>query len=308
MAKFRSARAVAILEALLASLIWASSFVFVKLLLPGLGPLTIAGLRYFLAFLLLLPLMLKKLPAWKKLDAKAWLHLTLIGLSAYTIGNGALFWGLKYLPAMTISFLMGITPLLILVGGVVFLRELPTRLQLVGLVVTLIGNAFFFSNGLAPGEPLGLMIAGLGIVAFSAFGVLGRGMARVPSTSTLLLTGVPLGIGGGILLLAAVPLEGWPVFNQQAVLIILWLAVVNTAVAYLLYNHALKTITALEMNVFLNLSPFGTAALAWLLLGESVTGVQLWGAGVVMVGVTLVQAKPARLPRDEAGPDSEAEG
>jgi len=297
--KNRSARAVAILEALLASIIWASSFVFVKLLLPKMGPLTIAGLRYFLGFLILLPLMLRKKRSRKGFSAKAWLHLTLIGLSAYTLGNGAMFWALKYLTATTISFLMGITPLLILFGGVLFLKEIPTQLQVVGLVVTLIGNALFFSGGLQPGEPLGLTIAGVGIVAFSIFGVLGRGMAREAGTSTLLLTGIPLGIGGGILLLLAIPLEGWPVFDQQAVLIILWLAVVNTAAAYLLYNHSLKTITALEMNVFLNLSPFGTAALAWLLLGERVTIMQIGAVAVAMIGVTLVQARRARLPVQE---------
>lgn len=299
MFKNRSARAVAILEALLASIIWASSFVFVKLLLPKMGPLTIAGLRYFLGFLILLPLMLRKKRSREGFSAKAWLHLTLIGLSAYTLGNGAMFWALKYLTATTISFLMGITPLLILFGGVVFLKEIPTQLQVVGLVVTLIGNALFFSGGLQPGEPLGLTIAGVGIVAFSIFGVLGRGMAREAGTSTLLLTGIPLGIGGGILLLLAIPLEGWPVFDQQAVLIILWLAVVNTAAAYLLYNHSLKTITALEMNVFLNLSPFGTAALAWLLLGERVTIMQIGAVAVAMIGVTLVQARRARLPVQE---------
>jgi len=292
--KFRSARVVAILEALLASIIWASSFVFVKLLLPDLGPLTIAGLRYFLAFLLLLPLMLRKKQVWKGLSSKDWLHLTMIGLSAYTLGNGAMFWSLKYLSATTISFLMGITPLLILFGGILFLKEIPTWLQIFGLLVTLGGNVVFFSNGLQSGEPLGIAIAGVGILAFSIFGVLGRGMARETRTSTLLLTGIPLGIGGGILLIAAVPLEGWPVFHQRSALIIVWLAVINTAAAYILYNHALRTITALEMNVFLNLSPFGTAALAWLLLEESITAIQVVGIAVATVGVTLVQAKNLR--------------
>ena len=46
-------RPLAISEAILATAIWASSFVIVKIVLPHMGPLTIAALRYFLAFLLL---------------------------------------------------------------------------------------------------------------------------------------------------------------------------------------------------------------------------------------------------------------
>jgi drug/metabolite transporter (DMT)-like permease len=288
---FNSRRAAAITETLLATIIWASSFVFVKMILPNLGPLTIAGLRYFLAFLVLLPFMILKRQAIRTITPNTWLHLALTGLSAYTIGNGALFWGLKYLPATMTSFLMGLSPLLILFGGVIFLKELPSRLQVIGVMVALVGNATFFSSGLQPGEPLGIAIVALGLLGFSAFGVLGRRLARDNRTNTIHLTGIPLGIGGGLLLLIALPLEGWPVFNQKVLLIILWLAIINTALAYILYNHALKTITALEVNVFLNLSPLGTAALAWLLLGELLSFKQVCGVVIVIVGVTLVQVK-----------------
>jgi len=44
-------RPFAVSEAILAKAIWASLFVFVKIALPHMGPLTIAALRYFLAFL-----------------------------------------------------------------------------------------------------------------------------------------------------------------------------------------------------------------------------------------------------------------
>jgi drug/metabolite transporter (DMT)-like permease len=49
---------------------------------------------------------------------------------------------------------------------------------------------------------------------------------------------------------------------------VLWLAAVNTALGYILYNHALQVLTAFEMNVMLNLSPLWTALMAWFLLSE----------------------------------------
>lgn len=275
----------------MATFIWASSFVLVKIILPQVGPLTIAGFRYFLAFLILFPFMLKKRSEINTFSRKTWLLLALIGISAYTVGNGALFWGLQFLPATTTSLLLGASPLAVLFAGTIFLKETPTWGQVAGVLVSLFGNLLFFSIGLAPGEPLGISIVIIGMLGFTAFGILGRYVARAGQMSTLLLTGIPLGIGGGLLFLIGIPLEGWPVFDIQTAIILLWLAAVNTAAAYMLYNHALKSITALEMNVMLNVSPFGTALLAWILLGEGLERIQIWGIAVVIVGITLVQAR-----------------
>ncbi|NQU30867.1 MAG: DMT family transporter, partial [Anaerolineae bacterium] len=95
----------AIAEALLVNLIWSSSFIIVKIALSDLGPLTIGGLRYFIGALLLLPFMLREKGA--PISGKMWAWLLLIGISQYAVANGALFWSLKYLPATTVSFLMG---------------------------------------------------------------------------------------------------------------------------------------------------------------------------------------------------------
>ncbi|RLJ01264.1 MAG: hypothetical protein DRP11_04705, partial [Candidatus Aenigmatarchaeota archaeon] len=121
------------------------------------------------------------------------------------------------------------------------------------------------------------------------FGIMGREVARERLAGTLSLTAFPLGFGGGLLLLIALLLEGIPNFSPMGWAIVLWLAVVNTAIAYLLYNHSLQVLTALEMNVLLNLSPLGTALLAWLLLDEQLTPIQVVGMVTVILGVAVVQ-------------------
>ena len=129
-------RPLAISEAILATAIWASSFVIVKIALPHMGPLTIAALRYFLAFLLLLPFTAtRNKKVIHSISSHLWIRLFIIGISAYAIGNGALFWGLKYLPATTVSFLMSISPLLILFAGTIWLKEMPTRWQITGVII-----------------------------------------------------------------------------------------------------------------------------------------------------------------------------
>ena len=282
-------RIVAIGESVLATTIWASSFVFVKIGLEYMGPLTIAGFRYFLAFLILLPFLIRKGMIRQPISRGIWLRLFAIGISAYTVGNGALFWGLKYLPATTVSFLMSLSPLLILIGGAVWLKEIPTRWQVFGIVVSLSGSVLFFSSGLKSGEPVGIVIVIVGLIGFMLFGILGREIAKVKQLDTITLTTIPLAIGGGFLLLIAFPLEGMPLLSTKSVGIVLWLAIVNTALAYVLYNHSLQILTALEMNVMLNLTPLGTALLAWWFLGERLGFVQIIGMAVMIIGVIFVQ-------------------
>jgi O-acetylserine/cysteine efflux transporter len=281
----------AIAEGLVANLIWASSFVLVKIALEDIEPLTAAGMRFFLAFVILLPFMLRKKKLRLPRSLGVWSRLFLLGLCSYTVGNGALFWGLIYLPAVTASFLMSLLPLMIMFTGSIWLREIPGRWQILGVLVGLSGSALFFSPGLEPGEPLGIILVGVALLAFLVFGILGREMARDRVVDTLSLTAIPLAFGGGLLLLIGIIVEGLPGFSLLAWLIIIWLAMINTSFAYFIYNRSLQVLTALEMNVLLNLGPFGTALLAWILLGETLSLVQILGMMVVVAGVIIVQAR-----------------
>jgi drug/metabolite transporter (DMT)-like permease len=278
---------------LLVSALWASSFVIIKMGLAHLGPLTLAGVRYFAAFLFLLPLMALSGTFRRNPAPGRWGRLFLMGLLAYPVSNGALFWGLQYVPATTGAFLHSLLPLPSLVLALVWLREIPIPRQLLGLAVALAGSALFFSPGLAAGDPLALVVIGLGVVAFGVFVVLSRALARERHVPTLPLTALPLGFGGGLLLAVALPLERAAPPALEGWVAVFWLALVNTAVAYFLYNHSLRTLTVLELNVLLSLSPLGTALLASLLLGERVTLPQVVGLVVAISGVLLVQRRSA---------------
>lgn len=242
-------RLAAIGEGVLATSIWSSSFVFVKLALESMGPLTIAGLRYFLAFIVLIPWLINRKSFIQSISGKTWTRLMAIGLSAYTIGNGAMFWGLKFLPATTVSFLLSLLPIFILVGSIVWLAEKPTKTQVFGVFISLLGSLLFFSSGFRPGEPAGIAIVSIGIIGFMVFGILGREIARIKSLHTLTLT----------------------------------------AIAYLLYNHALQSLTALEMNILLNIGPIGTALLSWWLLDEHLGIIKIIGLVIMILGVMFVQ-------------------
>ena len=285
----KHARLIASAETLLLALVLGSTLVVSRIVLHFLGPLTLTASRYFLAFLILLPFIPQR-NLFRRWPPRTWLLLLLIGVSFYALGNGALILGLRFLSATTDALLLNLVPLLVLVAGVIWLKEIPTHLQLVGVVIGVLGGVLFFSPGLSAGEPLGLAIVTVGLLGNAAYGLLGRALAREGRVDTLSLTAIPLALGSLLLLPCALLIEGVPPFVPQAWVLVVLLAVINTAVAYVLYNHALKVLAAFEVSVILSINPLVTALWSWVLLGERLQGLQVLAMAVVISGVVLVQA------------------
>lgn len=285
-----------IAEALLAALIWASSFVAVKMVLAYTGPLTAGGLRYFIAFLLSIPFLAIKCRSGRsaqvpRLRRTEWVQLSIMGIFQYTIANSALFFALKTVSATSGSLALSLAPIPVLIISALFLHERPRGLQLIGIVIAVGGSLLFFSPGIKEQQPIALIALGIAVISFSIFPILARRFARDRSLDSITLTSVPLGIGGGILLVIALIVEGVPHMPLQAWGVIIGLAIVNTLIAYLLYNHSMRHLTAVQVNVLLNLSPIGTALIAWGALGERISSLQMVAMFLIIVGAGLTQQR-----------------
>jgi drug/metabolite transporter (DMT)-like permease len=299
----KPSRAEALREAILANIIWSSSFVLVKLAMAQAGPFTVGGVRYTLGFLILLPMLLAGRPR-PQLTRRNWLMLAALGLSGYTVGNSLMYLSLYMVSPTTASLVLSMIPLPILFLGMFWLRETPTSRQVLGVVVCLAGSLLFLLPGWTPAEPVGLVLCAAGMVSMTLFGLLGRLVARENQVNTLTLTALPLGVGGGSMLIIAVLVEGLPHLAPGIWGLLLLLGVVNTAFAYLTYNHALQTLTALEINILFNLGPLGTALIAWGLIGDRLTLVQWAGMGLVIAGIVGVQSGKSGTGF-AAGPDTQ---
>ena len=74
--------------------------------------------------------------------------------------------------------------------------------------------------------------------------------------------------------------------------IVAWLAVVNTAFAFTLWNHTLRTLSAVELSVINSLMMPQIAILAFVFLEETLSAKEIWGLILVGIGVLIVQVKP----------------
>jgi drug/metabolite transporter (DMT)-like permease len=287
-----TSRKIAVLQALLVTFLWSTSWVLIKIGLEEMPALSFAGLRYSLAFAILLPFTLRGegIASIRKLKPARWLQLLALGVVFYGITQGAQFMALVYLPAVTVSLMLNFTPIIAAMLGVALLSERPEPWQWLGIILTVGGAVVYFS----PGKPevthvVGLTIAAIGLLANAASSVMGRHINRTRMLSPMTVTVISMGFGSFLLLVSAVVSEGLPRLSLENWAIIVVLAVVNTAFAFTLWNHTLRTLSAAESSAINNTMLIQIAVLAWLFLGESLTATEIAGLVVTAVGVLTVQ-------------------
>lgn len=280
------------LQALFVTFLWSTSWVLIKFGLQEIPAIGFAGLRYALAFLLLAPAVLLSAPRreeLRRLTGADWLRLSLLGVVFYFLTQGGQFLALVHLPAVTLSLILSFTPAAVAMLGAVFLGERLTRRQWVGLCLFLLGAGVYFLPLGASIPGLGLAIAAVCLLANSLASLQGRAVNRRGDIHPLVVTVVSMGVGSVLLLAIGFRVEGLPRLDTLGWGIVLWLAVVNTALAFTLWNHTLRRLTAVESTLINNTMLIQIAILAWLFLGEPISVREGVGLLVAFSGVVLVQ-------------------
>jgi len=288
----------AVLQALFVTFLWSTSWVFIKFGLTDIPALTFAGLRYSLAFLCLVPFALrpKQLAGLRPLSGWGWIRLIGLGLLFYTATQGAQFLSLAYLPAITVNLLLSFTTVLVTLLGIALLAEQPSPLQWAGVGLYLVGAVIYFYPAAFPaGQLFGLIVALVGVLANALSTILGRYINRTGDISPLAVTVVSMGIGAVVLLGVGLVSQGLPPLSPLNWATIIWLALVNTAFAFTLWNHTLRRLTALESSIINNTMMIQIPILALLFLGEQLS----WREGIGMilagVGIVVVQFRQKRI-------------
>ncbi len=290
----------AILQALLVTFLWSTSWVLIKQGLREIPPLIFAGLRYAIAFAILLPGLWRHKREIRALTLGQWARLAALGLVFYAATQGGQFLALNYLEAITFSLLLSFTPVLVALAGALTLRESPSRRQWLGIVVVPVGAILYFSPlSLARGYIFGFTLAGLTVCANAAAALLGRSVNRERMASPLVVTAISMGIGASCLLGGGWATQGLPSLSLKGWGIIVWLAVVNTALAFTLWNRTLRVLSAVESSIINNTMLIQIALLAWLFLGESLGSFGIMGLGLTALGTLLVQLN-RRSPTESA--------
>ncbi len=288
-----SPRTKAILQALLVTLLWSSSWVLIKQNIQDIPPLTFAGLRYTLAFVLLIPSLIKKKDELRSLKKADYASLFILGLVYYAMTQGGQFLTLKHLDAISFSLMLNFSAVIVAVFALIRGKESPMATQWLGMGIFLAGSLLFFlPQGQVQGSLLGYALALFTVLANAVSAIMGREANRSSRISTIVITAVSMGVGGIIMLVLGLIFQGLPSISLNAWLAILWLAAVNTAFAFWLWNKSLQVLTAVESSVINNTMMVQIAILAWVFLGEQVTPLGIVGLALATLGILFVNIKP----------------
>lgn len=298
----RSSHLVPVLQALFVTFLWSTSWVLIKIGLEEIPSLTFAGLRYVAATVCLLPVALAR-PSIRRslggLSGRSWGRLVALGILLYSVTQGAQFVGLDLVPSVnTVSLLLSFTPVLVAVAGIPLLGERPGALQWAGVAVYLAGAYLYLAPvSLLAAHLGGLAVVLIGVAANGGSSLLGRAVNREERLHPLAVTTVSMAVGSVVLLGAGLTLQGLPSLELRSWAIVGWLAVVNTAFAFTLWNHTLRRLSAMESSVVNNTMLIQIAVLAWVFLGERLSVREAAGLLVAAMGVLLVQLRRrARAP------------
>jgi drug/metabolite transporter (DMT)-like permease len=293
----RKQQTIAVLQALLVTFLWSTSWVLIKFGLDDIPALTFAGLRYTLAFIILLAVFLRsgQMQSLRHLTRNQWLMLALLGVVYYAITQGTQFLGLQLLPAITFSLMLNLSAPLVALFSIPLLKEPPTRLQWIGIFFFLVGVAVYFFPTLIPeGRAIGMLVGISSVVATSLGSIIGRSFNRAADVPPLTVTVVSMGIGALLLLGTGLAVEPVPALGWQQWGIVLWLAVINTAFAFTLWNRTLQVLSATESTMINNTMLVQIAVLAWLFLGERPGVKEIIGMVIVLGATVLVNWRPKK--------------
>lgn len=289
-----SSHLIAVLEGLFVAFLWATSWVFIKIGLQALPPLTFAGLRYIIAFACLLFVLLfsKSKQEVKGLPGRVWAQLIILGVLFYAVTQGTQYIALAYLTAISVNLLWNFSSIVVALLGIIWLSEKPTYLQWGGTVLAIVGaSIYFYPAALPETQIIGVSVALAGIIVHAISLILGRDINRSSKYHPLVVTVISMGAGSIVLLVTGLSVEGIPEIDFKGWVIIAWLAIVNTAFAFTLMNKTLRTLTAMESSMINSTMLVWIPIFAVVFLGESITIQEIIGMVLTTIGVLIVQMR-----------------
>lgn len=294
-------RALGIACTLAGSIGFSGKPIFIKLAYAhGVDVMTLLALRmlFALPFFVAMALWAGAPPPLSRRD---WAGVVALGFIGYYLGSYLDFAGLQYISASLGRLILYLYPTLVLLISALWLREPITRRHLLSLLLSYGGIVLVFREEGALAGPIGPLLLGTTLVFFSALSYaiyLIAGARMIAKLGSMRFTAYA-SMAATVFVLATFAGTHGParlVVAGEVYALVLALAVFSTVIPLWFMAEGLKRIGANQVSLVACIGPLATLLFANVLLGESVTPVQVCGAALVLAGVLAITLKP-RAPR-----------
>ena len=282
------------------AIVWGTTFLGIKIGVETVPPWFVAGLRQFLAALILFPILLFKKElkwiGWKNLSIQLTLStLMLIG------ANGLTTVAEKDLTSSLTSLITALSPVFIFIASMIIGMEKFTFQTMIGLLMGLFGVVFIFWDGINdlgnPDYRNGLLILLLAIICWGA-GTIYTKKLNSANNNLFLNLFYQFAFAGIVQLIFAflfsekIDVESW---SLQSISAIVYLAVFGSVAAFFAYHYLLKTLLPTQVSILSYINTIISIFLSWLILGETISAKFLLATAFIIGGVFIINYKPGMI-------------
>lgn len=282
----------------LATILWGGNFVIGRAVSGDIPPITLALLRWTVAFVVFYPIIAKKLKNdWPKLQQnyKSVILMAITGVAAF---NTLVYVGVQYTTSINASLMNSTTPIIIYILSFIFLKDRLNWKQIVGTILSLIGVLFILTGGsieqlLSLQFNKGDIIVIIAVICWAIYSIVVKRNAGILPGDTTFFATIVLGI---IILL---PFAGYELVNTtiainwslSTILAIIYVGTFASIIAFLSWNKGVVAIGANRASIFLNFIPLFATIFAVLFIGETPVLTQLIGGIAIIIGVIIANKK-----------------
>ncbi|MFF5397158.1 DMT family transporter [Peribacillus butanolivorans] len=274
----------------LAASIWGGMYVVVKVVVDSVPPLELVWFRYVIAIVALLIIGVVTKQSWR-IEKRDWLLIFMIGLIGNTISIVTQEIGTMLSTAQMGAIITSTTPAFMVLFARIILKEKITFKKALSIILATIGVCIIVGNAqINSSNQLGAVSLLIAALTWSLMSVL---IKRVPGQySQIVVTTYAILVS--IVLLTPFTINRLDKLDFQAMMHptiwggLLYLGVISTACAFLLWNRGLQMLNASSGGLFFFFQPIVGTFLGWLLLGEQI-GLPFWiGTILIFIGVIFV--------------------
>lgn len=272
--------------------IWGSTWLFIKIGLEDLPPLSFAAIRFVIAAAILWVIVLFRRLTVPR-SGKELILLAGTGILGFTVNYGLIFWGEQYISSGLAALLQSTIPAFGLLFAHLHLpAERMTPIKVLGVVLGVLGVSVIFSNQLSLAGPRAF--AGSVAIVISAAGAAYSNVlikAHGAKIEPTIIAATQMTFGLIPILIVGLLWEGNPLsfrWTKMALVCLLYLAIVGSVIAFILYYWLVQHMDVTKSMLIALVTPVTAVILGMIVLNEQLDWRTVAGGVLVLSGIALV--------------------
>ena len=285
-----------VLMMLVAVVVWAFAFPFIKIGLRELSFINLTIMRFFVVCCVFLLILLLQQKRFSKLQKKDVLPIFLLGVFGVIVYHFGLNYGEQFISPGAASLIIATIPIQIVILAVIFLKEKIGLIKILGIIIALGGVLVISIWGKKDATlEIGYISGAIAVLIAAIMGALYTivGKKLLDRYSGLSLTVYAMLLGS----LGLVPFINISLFGQVSKMsingwfAIIFLGVFSTVIGYAIWFIALKIKTASELSIYLYAIPVFSTIFSYLMFKDEITSMFILGGVLVIAGLAIVNKR-----------------